>query len=353
MLKIGICDDDHAQIEQIHNWIDAELFWRTDLSIVHFASGEEVVSAIEKEQFDVHLLFMDIHMKKLSGMDTAAYIRQHHIDVDIIFLTVSKHDVYNGYMHKAYAYLLKPVQRETFTKVLNQYVDEWQQGTGYLEVKTSGGLVKLWLSKVLYFTSDVRVIEAHLAHDVVRFYGRLDELERQISGSRFLRCHQSFLVNRDRIEKLTREWLLLHGERIPVSRSRYEQMKQQGMFDKEGKSVEHVRHRSLSEQWKDVGAVIGISGKYLGVILRMKGGQRFVIGRNYEQSDLVVDDGCISRSHCWIEYHPAEKNYYVCDQSANGVFINDSYYLERDRVVILKPGDELRLADTEHVFKLG
>lgn len=353
MLKIGICDDDGTQLEQIHNWINEELFQRTEIEVVRFSSGEEVVAAIEKEQFDVHVLFMDIHMKKLDGMETAKYIREQRMDVDIIFLTVSRQYVYNGYIHKAYAYLLKPVEETTFKKVLNQYVDEWEQDSGYLEVNTFGGMRKIWLNRVLYFTSDVRVIDAHFVNETIRFYGKLDEIEQQITDADFLRCHKSFLVNKNKIDKMSRESVIVHGETIPVSRSRYEEMKKRGLFQKNGKDISVARHSSLSKKWDTFGAVVGISGKYTGAIIRIRPNQKIVFGRNHEVADFVLDEQAISRKHCWVQYDSSTKKYYVCDQSTNGIFVNETYYLERDRVVQLNSGEELRFADTENVFKLG
>lgn len=351
MLRIGICDDDHKQIEQVHAWIDEELFQRTELRISYFNSGEEVIAAIEKEEFDVQLLIMDIHMEKIDGMETAAYIRQHRIDVDIIFLTVSKEYVYNGYMHKAYAYLLKPIDERTFKRMMNQYVDEWEHSSGYLEVKTAGGLQKIWLNKVLYFTSDVRIIDAHMVNGNIRFYGKLDEVEQQIEEGNFIRCHQSFLVNKTMIDKLSRAYLLVRGERIPVSRSRYEQMKQKGVFEKEAGSC--PKNTSVLNKWADAGAVIGISGKYTGAIIRIKPDTKIVFGRNHELADFVLDEPTVSRKHCWIQYDCTSRKYYVCDMSVNGVFVNGLNYLEKNCVVELNPEDELRFADTDNIFKLG
>ena len=353
MLKIGICDDDQLQQEQIHNWINEELFQRTEISVVHFSSGEEVVASIEKEEFDVHLLFMDIHMKKLYGMETAAYIRQQQIDVDVIFLTVSKQHVYNGYIHKAYAYLLKPIQESTFKKVLNQYVDEWEQSSGFLELSTSNGLRKIWLNRVLYFSSDIRVIDAHFVNETIRFYGKLDEVENQIASDNFVRCHKSFLVNQMKIDAMTREVVTVHGEKLPVSRSCYERMKQKGMFQKDGKVVRFSKNGSLCKKWDKVGAIVGITGKYVGAIIRIQPNQKIVFGRDAGLADFVLDETAISRNHCWVQYDQFSSCYYVCDESTNGTLVNESYFLEQNRVVQLKSGDELRLADTENVFKLG
>lgn len=353
MLKIGICDDDYAQVDQIHNWINEELFQRTEISVVRFTCGEEVVAAIEKEEFDVHLLFMDIHMKKLDGMETAAYIRQQQIDADVIFLTVSKQHVYNGYIHKAYAYLLKPIEEATLKKVLNQYVDEWEQSSGFLEVSTFGGMRKIWLNRVLYFSSDIRVIDAHFINETIRFYGKLDDVEKQIASDKFIRCHKSFLVNQTKIDAMTREMVTVHGEKLPISRSCYEQMKQRGLFLKDGKSVRFSRNSSLSKKWDKVGAIVGIAGKYTGAIIRIQPNQKIIFGRDAGVADFVLDAPAISRNHCWVQYDSSSSCYYVCDESTNGTFVNESYYLERNRVLQLKSGDELRLADTENVFKLG
>lgn len=353
MLKIGICDDDNAQVEQIHNWINEELFQRTEIAVVRFSSGEEVVESIEKEEFDVHLLFMDIHMKKLDGMETAAYIRQQRIDVDVIFLTVSKQHVYNGYIHKAYAYLLKPIEENTFKKVLAQYVNEWEQSSGFLEVRTAGGMRKIWLHKVLYFSSDIRVIDAHFVNETIRFYGKLDDVEKHINNEDFIRCHKSFLVNKMKIDSMKREQVVVHGEELPISRSCYEQMKQKGLFQKNGKVVNFAKNSSLSTRWVKVGGIVGIAGKYVGAIIRIQPNQKIVFGRNAEQADFVLDEAAVSRKHCWIQYDGEAEKYYVCDESANGVLVNEIYYLDKNRVVQLESGDEIRLADTENVFKLG
>ncbi len=353
MLKIGVCDDDSSQIEQINNWLSEELFQRMEFSLVCFSSGEEVVEAIEKELFDVHLLFMDIHMKKLDGMETAAFIRQQRMDVDIIFLTVSRQHVYNGYIHKAYAYLLKPMDENIFKKVLNQYVDEWEQSSGFLEVITSGGLRKIWLNRVLYFSSDIRVIDAHFINETIRFYGKLDDLEQQLESDEFIRCHKSFLVNRIKIDAMTREWVEVHGEQLPISRSCYGKLKQKGLFHKDGKMVCFTNHKSLSQKWGKIGAIVGIAGKYTGAIIRIQPNQKIVFGRNAEVADFVLDEQAVSRSHCWVQYDPFLHCYYVCDDSVNGTLVNESYYLERNRVARLKSGDELCLADTDNVFKLG
>ncbi|MBR1866418.1 MAG: LytTR family transcriptional regulator DNA-binding domain-containing protein [Lachnospiraceae bacterium] len=354
MLRIGICENDPEQAEQLHNWIDEALFRRTELTITHFACGEEVVAAMEDGTFDSQLLLIEIPMKEQSGLNTAAYIREQNVDVDIIFLTSLKQYAYERYVYKAYACLLKSDGKAALKSVLNQYVDEWEGIGGSLDIYTSGGMRKLWLDKVVYFTSDVRVVEAHLLDGIVRFYGKLNEVQEQVLEMDFLRCHQSFLVNRRRIEKMTRSYLIVQGERIPVSRAYYERLRDKGLFqrDKGGKLAVYGR-RSLIENDSGNGAVVGIAGKFTGVVIRIRPNEKIVFGRNHEMADFVLDEKSISRRHCWIQYNGATGEYYVYDCSANGVFVNETCYLDKGKIVILNKGDELRFADTDNVFKLG
>lgn len=351
MLKIGICDDDAIQREQIHRWIEKELFRYTELSIIHFSSGEEIVEAIDKNHFDVQLLILDVHMKQLDGISVAAYIRENHLDIDIIFMTVSPEHVYEGYTHKAFAYLLKPVEEASFRKILNQFIDEWGRGTEYLEMNSRGEVKRINLRKVLYITSDVRVVEVHMLDRVERYYGRLDDIEKQVSPIDFIRCHKSYLVNKRMIESMARECFWVRGERIPVSRHYYEKLRDQGLYKKN--RVQESEKKSLATKWSHTGALIGINGKHIGAIFRMKAGKQIIVGRDQDVADIVLDDVSISRKHCWIQYNAVDHTYSVCDESTNGILINEMYYLKKEQVVTLNKGDELCFADTENIFKLG
>lgn len=363
MIRIGICDDDRKQVGTLHDWIVEDLFEINELTIRHFHSGEEVVDSIKEGTFDVQLLFLDIHMHKMNGMETAAYIRQSNLDVDIIFLTVSRESVYDGYMQKAYAYLLKPLQKKKFKEVLGRYMDDFMQLSGYLEVKIQGTLRKVWLKKVLYFASESRVVYAHCIDETIRFYDTLSGVEEKIKSREFVRCHQSFLVNRSMIQSLSREQLMINEKVIPVSRQCYREMKRQGLYGGKVQAArnvsgdigtgEHVVCKTVMQSFEDSGAIVGIAGKYTGAIIRIRPNQKIVFGRDHEVADIVLDEIEVSRNHCWIQYNGKEKGYYVCDQSTNGVVANGNHTLTRDSIEVLESGDTIQIANTEHIYKLG
>lgn len=351
MLKIGICDDDAKQRKQIENWIEKELFQYTELEIIQFSSGEEIVAAIDNNNFDVQLLVLDIHMKQINGIDTAAYVRRMRLDIDIIFITVSQKHVYDGYAHKAYAYLIKPVEELSFRKILHQYVTEWMEAAEYLELNSHGELKRINLKNVCYVTSDIRMIEVHMQDRIERYYGKLDEVDKQIGSSGFIRCHKSYLVNAKLIESKAREYLIIQGERIPVSRYYYQKLRDEGFYKANYHS--EYKRKSLAATWPHTGAIIGVKGKYTGTIIRIKANQKIMVGRDPDMVDIVLDDIAISRKHCKIEYSDTTQTYSICDVSSNGVLVNETFYLPKGEEVTLNKGDELRFGDTLHVFKLG
>ena len=71
MLRIGICDDDREYREKIHDLVIHSIFSYDDAQVVHYMSGKQVVDDIEKEEFDIDLLLLDINMPEYDGLNTA------------------------------------------------------------------------------------------------------------------------------------------------------------------------------------------------------------------------------------------------------------------------------------------
>lgn len=121
-----------------------------------------------------------------------------------------------------------------------------------------------------------------------------------------------------------------------------------------GEPISEIRlTTSLALNREQTGAIIGISGKYIGTFFRIRPRKRILIGRDYNQVDFVLDEDSISRMHCWIEYDDTLGKYLFCDCSKNGVTLNHQRRLEKNKITTLSPGDELGFAKTANVFKLG
>lgn len=226
MLQIAICDDDPQHRLEIYSLIQKVFFSRTEIQVSHFEDGAQVIEALEKRDRSFDLLFLDIHMHLVDGMETAEYIRKNRIDMDIIFVTVSREHVYEGYTYKAFAYLLKPLDEQRMVYELNRYLEEKEQTETYLNIPVRGTIQRVPVDKVMYFESDTRKILVHMKQEVLEFYAKLDEIEEVVGDRNFVRCHQSYLVNKNYVVSQSRTGLLVGDTEIPVSRKYQKKMKE-------------------------------------------------------------------------------------------------------------------------------
>jgi len=221
VLHIAICDDNQQHRQEINRLMGKALFARTDFVIDNYDDGRQIIEAIEKKRFFYDLLMLDIHMK-MDGIQTARYIRQHQVDIDIIFVTISHKHVYEGYTYKAFAYLLKPLDEKKVMLELNRYLDEKETTEEYLNISVRGAINKIPIGKILYIESDSRKLLIHLKNREVEFYGKLDAVQNALGEQQFVRCHQSYLVNKNYVSSVGRNSLVIEDVPIPVSR-KYQQ----------------------------------------------------------------------------------------------------------------------------------
>lgn len=219
MIRLGICDDDREHRKQIYEMASRAIFKYDETEFVYFENGEEVVSAIETGDFLCDLLFLDIHMPGKDGLETARYIRENQVDVDIIFITVSVEHVFDGYTYQAFSYLLKPLDHLRLSDEIGRYITQRNSCSQCLHVTINGRKEQIFLDKVYYFTAEgrkVRIVQK--GDDRLSFYAKLADVEQMLADYDFIRCHQSYLVNRKYIQSHSRTELVVAGETIPISR---------------------------------------------------------------------------------------------------------------------------------------
>jgi two-component system, LytTR family, response regulator LytT len=220
VLTIGICDDDPAELESLGELV-GKYFLRKDLQFARkvYSRGEDLLSDIAKGQvFDV--LFLDIYMGTMDGIEVARKVREIDEACSIIFATNSRSHAIKGYEVNAAHYLLKPITESKVAQALDRALDEnAAKRDKSVFVHNRQGSYRLLLRDIVYAESDARVVVIHLrSGEELRYYDRLDNLESACGDERFLRCHKSFLVNLDYACSITGAKIeLLSGEEIPIT----------------------------------------------------------------------------------------------------------------------------------------
>ena len=128
MKTIVVCDD--VEIERLLlKEILCQYFEEIneEVSIVEYDSGETLIADVEEGYVAMDLLFLDICMKKLNGMETARKLRQIQCKVPIIFLTASPDYAIESYEVQASGYLLKSFSEEKLMKLLNRILNGYEK----------------------------------------------------------------------------------------------------------------------------------------------------------------------------------------------------------------------------------
>lgn len=237
MIYVGICDDEREQRELMADMVSKSLFPYDDVEFSYYNSGDEVVDAIEMERMQCELLLLDIRMPGTDGLKTAAYIREHQVDVDIIFVTVSTEHVFDGYTYQAFSYLLKPLRYERIAEEIVRYMKLKQKGTDYLHVQIGKKKVQIFLNRVLYFATEGRKIVVYQRgeNEKVSFYAKMNDLQETLKNMDFLRIHQSYLVNVKYVKSFSRTEMAVGGDSIPIARRYIEAVRKRLDSDKGGK----------------------------------------------------------------------------------------------------------------------
>jgi len=218
MTNIVICDDESTLRNALSNVLETELqLMDIAYKMTEFDSGESLLRAKSIEKIDI--IFLDVEMKEINGMETAKRFRRINKTAVIIFVTSYPDFVFQGYEVKALNYILKPYKDKKIIEVLHLALEELSVSTEhYYVIEQKSGSIKLSLKDVLYFYSDKRYICAVTINDTVRFYGKLNETELELPEF-FVRIHNRYLINIHYITSIESASVVCGGDTLPVSRA--------------------------------------------------------------------------------------------------------------------------------------
>lgn len=219
MIQIGICDDETPMRRALRTPLEQKLqLLGQTYRIYEYDSGEALLSRPEAEGLDI--LFLDIEMKELSGMDTARALRRKDTRTLLIFVTAYPDYVFQGYEVHAFHYILKPYEEHRIQKVLEQAVKELGAcREQYYTLEQKSGTLRIPLKKILAFSSDRRKIILTLTDGQrLDFYGKLDALKNDLPDY-FVRCHNRHLVNLNHVTALEKDGCHLGDLILPISRA--------------------------------------------------------------------------------------------------------------------------------------
>lgn len=223
--NIAICDDEAVQGDIVERMVQegsADLQIRTHIH--KFQSGAKLITWLDEESPTIDIAFLDMEMDGMDGIEVARAIRERSVDALIIFITGYRDYVFDVFELGTFRYLLKPVSRETFKKAFRDAIQATEKEVtatenDFLMINKNKERIMIKYSSMKYLEKYKNKIIVKTDNEDVEFYGTFSELNYLLTDHRFMKVHQGYIANMDKVELITsKEVLFKDGSRIPVSR---------------------------------------------------------------------------------------------------------------------------------------
>ncbi len=221
MVTIFLCGDNQQIINEYCNLINKFSYKnRITFTLSVFERGEALIFHLSDSPNQADIIYLDILMGDLNGIETAKQLRKLGCNAEIIFLTTSQDYVFEAFDASPVQYLIKEsTSAERFEEILLRAVSLAEGKKTEMFVCESRGTRKVIpIRNISCFEIYKRLVRVHYqGGESLEYYGTMEQLEKQMLEKDFVRVHRSYMVNLHYIKKFQRPNLILKtGEVIPI-----------------------------------------------------------------------------------------------------------------------------------------
>lgn len=219
MIRIAVVEDDEQQRERLEQYLRRyESENNVRFQITSFADGIDILDDYASQY---HLIFLDIQMKMIDGLETARKIRERDDGVILYFVTNLSQHATEGYDVDAKGYLIKPISYHILARQLDKVCRELERKEErFLLLSNSREMLRIPLKNIYYIESIGHYIEIHSTTETITVHIPLRDVEEKLAARQFFRCSNGVIVNLEYVESISQHDVIVAGQRLSVSRPR-------------------------------------------------------------------------------------------------------------------------------------
>ncbi|MEA3423922.1 MAG: LytTR family DNA-binding domain-containing protein [Bacillota bacterium] len=234
MYNIGICDDNYEIVAQIKEIIQKfAQKSNEEIATYLFYSGEDLYEFLYKRN-QLDLIFLDIEMANLNGVDLGIKIRSEFKNEALQIVYISGKDCYamDLFQTRPLNFLIKPLNSEKIVPLIEKVI-ELNARQCYFSYKINRESFRIAVNEILYFESQGRRIRMLTLKNEVFFYEKLTYVSECVKEHQFVLIHHSILVNYNKISRFLHDQVIMeNGDVLPISQKYWKAFKQiQSLYD--------------------------------------------------------------------------------------------------------------------------
>ena len=224
MVKFAVCDDDREMAAYISEKLHE--YYPDKCEIKRYFDGESLLDDIYREHFDV--IFLDVGLPGLNGMQIAEKIREDNRHVKIVFVTNNKDLAHMGYVYGAFRYVRKMRLEEELREAAESLKKYFDTINDYVNFKTPTGEIIVDVKRIEYFEVKGHSLTMVCGENEEQICGTMSGYADSLKSKGFTRIHKSYLVNIRYIHSLDKnDVILTNGKKLPLSRKRADNVKKE------------------------------------------------------------------------------------------------------------------------------
>lgn len=225
-MKIAICDDEMEIRELLEEKIEKYCFVNNiELNLKTFESGEDF---LKQDVTDFDVLFLDVDMPGIDGLETAKAVRETNRDMLIIFLTAYSEFVFESFKVDAFRYLVKPVPDNEMTETLDAIRNKLCAPEDNLSFQFQNEMYSIRYSDIIYIEGMRDKLWIYCKDNTYRWRGALKTLNVMLKDKGFFQVHRSYIINMNKIQKYNSQAVVMEGDyKVPISKYRLDDFKEE------------------------------------------------------------------------------------------------------------------------------
>ncbi len=233
MYRIGICDDEISTSAKIEEYLLA--YEKISLEVELWNDGEAMLRDLDSK-CEIDVLFLDIEMEGLNGIEVGKQIRESgNYQMDIVYISSKESYAMALFQNQPVGFLIKPIEAISLYDILDKCYTKKKRNHSLFQYKKAKTVYTRNCKDIMYFSCLGKQVEVCFANgEKDSFYGKIAILGKELPQN-FMVVHKSYLINRDFISQYTYEEVRMAGHiPIPISKAHRSDVRAMILRDREG-----------------------------------------------------------------------------------------------------------------------